>query len=116
MVAWGTGSPSREFLDADDLADAILFLIEHYRDGGLINAGSGQEIAIRDLAGRSPRHRVTRAGMVWDATSPTAPRASSWTSSRLHALGWRPRVAFRAGLAKMYAWFLAQHPAPAASP
>ena len=109
VVAWGTGSPLREFIDADDLADAILFLIEHYRDGGLINAGSGQEIAIRDLAEAVAATTGFEGRLVWDATKPDGTPRKLMDSSRLHALGWRPAVPFRAGLEKMYAWFLARH-------
>ncbi len=108
VVAWGTGSPLREFIDADDLADAILFLMENYREGGLINAGSGREIAIRDLVSLVAETVGYRGRIVWDASKPDGTPRKLMDSGRLHAMGWRPRVGFREGLAKMYAWFLAE--------
>jgi GDP-L-fucose synthase len=115
VVAWGTGSPLREFIDADDLADAILFLMENYREGGLINAGSGQEIAIRDLAEAVAATTGFAGRLVWDTTKPDGTPRKLMDSGRLHALGWRPSVPLREGLEKMHAWFLAQQPAPASA-
>ena len=106
MVA-GHGSLLREFIDADDLADATLFLMENYRDGGLINAGSGREIAIRDLVPLIAETVGYAGRIVWDTTKPDGTPRKLMDSGRLHAMGWRPRVGFREGLAKMYAAFLA---------
>ncbi len=116
VIAWGTGSPLREFIDADDLADAILFLMDAYREGGLINAGSGREISIRDLVPLVAETVGYEGCIVWDAAKPDGTPRKLMDSSRLEAMGWRPRTDLREGLAKMYGWFLAERvkPAPAA--
>jgi len=105
VTAWGTGSPMRELVDADDLADACLFLMEHYTEGGLINAGSSQEISIKDLTEMMAEITGYRGRIVWDRSKPDGTPRKIMENSRLHALGWRPKTSIRAGLEKMYAWF-----------
>lgn len=112
VTAWGTGAPLREFIEADDLGDAILFLMEHYGEGGLINAGSGREISIRDLTGLVAETVGYAGRIIWDASKPDGTPRKLMDSGRLAALGWRPRTGFRAGLAKMYAWFLEERVPP----
>ncbi len=111
VVAWGSGTPLREFIEADDLAAAILFLMEQYREGGLINAGSAREISIRDLTGLVAETVGYGGRITWDASKPDGTPRKLMDSSRLAALGWQPRTGFREGLTKMYAWFLAERAA-----
>lgn len=105
VIAWGTGAPLRELIDADDLADACLFLMQHWSGGGMVNAGSGQEISIRDLTGMMAQVTGYRGRVVWDASKPDGTPRKVMDTSRLHALGWRPKTEIRAGLEKMYAWY-----------
>ncbi len=106
VVVWGTGSPLRELIDADDLADACVFLLARYDDGGRINVGSGQEISIRDLA-LLMRSVVQFEGEVeFDSSRPDGTPRKIMDNSKLTALGWSPALSIEAGLKKMYRWFL----------
>ncbi|KMO83422.1 GDP-L-fucose synthase family protein [Mycolicibacterium chlorophenolicum] len=106
VVVWGSGSPLRELVDADDLADACVFLLRNYDDGGIVNVGSGQEISIRDLA-LLMKVVVGYDGEVeFDATRPDGTPRKIMDSSKLRALGWQPTLTIEAGLKKMYAWFV----------
>ena len=105
VVAWGTGSPMRELVDCDDLADACVFLMENYDDGGLINAGSSQEVSIRELTEMMAEITGYQGRVVWDTDRPDGTPRKIMENSRLHALGWKPQVTLREGLEKMYAWF-----------
>jgi GDP-L-fucose synthase len=106
VVVWGSGSPLRELIDADDLADACVFLLRNYDDGGIVNVGSGQEISIRDLA-LLMKVVVGYDGEVeFDATRPDGTPRKIMDNSKLRALGWQPTLTIEAGLKKMYAWFV----------
>ena len=107
VVAWGSGSPMRELVDADDLADACVFLMQNWTDGGLVNAGSDQEISIRDLTEMMADVTGYAGRITWDGSKPDGTPRKIMDNSKLRALGWRPRTSIRAGLAKMYAWFRA---------
>jgi len=106
VVVWGTGSPLRELIDADDLADACVFLLRNYHAGGMINVGSGQEISIRDLA-LLMKSVVGYDGEVqFDSTRPDGTPRKIMDNSKLRTLGWRPTLTIEAGLKKMYAWLV----------
>ena len=106
VVVWGTGSPLRELIDADDLADACVFLLRCYDGGGMINVGSGEEISIRDLAFLM-KSIVGFGGRVeFDNSRPDGTPRKIMDNAKLMALGWRPTVSIEAGLKKMYSWFL----------
>jgi GDP-L-fucose synthase len=105
VVAWGTGSPLRELVDADDLASACVFLMEHYDDGGMINAGSSEEVSIRQLTEMIAGIVGFQGKIRWDSSKPDGTPRKIMDNSRLHALGWKPNVPLQAGLGKMYAWF-----------
>ena len=110
VVVWGTGSPRREFLHVDDLADACLFLMRHYDDAEHINVGTGRgpddPRAGRDGARRSSTRRPQ---LVFDASKPDGTPRKLLDVTRLHALGWRHRIELREGIESSYAWFLANH-------
>lgn len=109
VVVWGSGSPRRELIDADDLADACVFLLHNYDSRGIINVGSGQEISIRELA-LLMRMVVGYDGEVeFDATRPDGTPRKLMDNSKLRALGWQPTLTIEAGLKKMYAWFVESH-------
>ena len=105
VMAWGTGSPMRELVDADDLADACVFLMERWTDGGMVNAGSSQEISIRELTELMAEITGYRGAITWDATKPDGTPRKIMDNTKLHELGWRPGTSIRHGLEKMYAWF-----------
>jgi GDP-L-fucose synthase len=108
VTLWGSGAPLREFLHVDDLAGASLFLMEHYEAPEVINIGSGQEISIKDLAGLVAEAVGFAGGIVWDASKPDGTPRKFLDISKISALGWRPQITLREGLAETYNWFLAQ--------
>ena len=106
VVVWGTGSPLRELIDADDLADACVFLLRCYDGGGMVNVGSSEEISIRDLAFLIKSIVGFEGRVEFDTSRPDGTPRKIMDNTRLMALGWRPTVSIEAGLKKMYAWFL----------
>jgi GDP-L-fucose synthase len=109
-TCWGTGAPLREFLHADDLGDACVFLMENYSEEQFINAGSNTEISIRELS-ELVRRIVGFAGeIVWDPSKPDGTPRKLMDTSRLFAMGWRPRVSLETGIRLAYEDFLARQP------
>jgi len=107
VVAWGTGSPQRELVYCDDLADACVFTMQHYTDGGLINAGTSQEWSIKDMTEMMAEVTGFQGEIVWDTTKPDGTPRKIMNNDKLHALGWQHKVDLRDGLDRMYAWFKA---------
>jgi GDP-L-fucose synthase len=106
LTCWGTGTPLREFLYADDLASACVFLMHKYSEEQFINVGFGSDISIRQLA-ELIKHVVGFAGdIVWDASKPDGTPRKLMDSSRLFALGWRPKVDLETGIRLAYDDFL----------
>jgi GDP-L-fucose synthase len=110
VTCWGTGTPLREFLYADDLASACVFLMQHYSEEQFINVGSGSEITIRDLSELVKRVVGFTGEIVWDPTKPDGTPRKLMDSSRLFALGWKPQVNLETGIRLAYGDFLAQQP------
>ena len=108
VTVWGTGSPLREFLFADDLADACLFLMENYSGNAHINVGSGSEITISQLAETVKRVIGFDGELVWDKTKPDGTPRKLMDSSLLQNLGWKPKTAFEDGIAIAYKDFLSR--------
>jgi GDP-L-fucose synthase len=108
VTIWGSGSPRREFLHVDDLADACLFLMQHYDQAEHINVGTGEDLTIHELADliREIVHPGTT--LVFDRSKPDGMPRKLLDVGRLHGLGWRHRVALRDGIARTYEWFLNQ--------
>jgi GDP-L-fucose synthase len=107
VVLWGTGTPRREFLHVDDLADACVHLVERYDGADIVNVGVGEDVSIRELA-ELVRDVVGYDGdIVQDTTKPDGTPRKLLDVSRLHALGWRARIGLREGVASTYAWYLA---------
>jgi len=106
VTCWGTGSPLREFLHADDLASACVFLMENYRDAQFTNIGSGQEITIRDLAELIKKIVGFTGEIIWDKTKPDGTPRKLMDSSRIFALGWKPTVDLPTGIRLAYDDFL----------
>ncbi len=109
VTVWGTGKPRREFLHVDDLADAALFLMQHYEDEKPINVGVGEDISISELAALI-RDIVGYTGdVVYDTAKPDGTPRKLLDVSRLHAMGWQARIGLREGIAATYAWYCAHH-------
>lgn len=106
VTIWGSGTPRREFLHVDDLADACLFLLGRYSDDEPINVGTGEDVTIRELAEVIADVVGYRGAFVYDATKPDGMPRKRLDVGRLTALGWRPRIALRDGISQTYAWYL----------
>jgi len=103
---WGTGTPKREFLFADDLADACVFLMERYSDERIINVGTGSDMTIRELAETIADVVGYRGQFVFNTSRPDGMPRKVMDVSRLTALGWQARTPFREGMAQAYDWFV----------
>ena len=109
VVVWGTGSPRREFLHVDDLADACAFLMQHYDASMHVNVGTGEDVSIRELAELVRRIVHPNAKIVWDATKPDGAPRKLLDVSRLRTLGWKHRISLGEGIESTYQWFLTNH-------
>ncbi len=107
VTLWGSGSPRREFLHVDDLADACLFLMEHYSGDLPLNIGTGVDITIRELALLIQRITDHQGEIVWDETKPDGTPRKQLDVSRLQELGWRPAIELEAGIRSTWEWYLA---------
>lgn len=105
---WGTGSPMREFLHVDDLADACLYLMEHYSDAGHVNIGTGVDLPIRDLAEMIRDIVCPDADVHFDHSKPDGMPRKVLDVSKLNGLGWTPSIDLQAGIKSTYDWFLHQ--------
>ncbi len=106
VTVWGTGRPKREFLNADDLADACIFLMKHYSDYDFLNVGSSEEINISDFASLVAEVVGYNGKIVYDLSKPDGAPRKLLDSSRLKTLGWRPKISLKDGLREMYMDFL----------
>ena len=106
VVVWGTGSPRREFLHVDDLADACVFVMKNYDDAEHINVGTGEDQTIRELAEMVRGIVHPEAEIVFDSSKPDGTPRKLLDVSRLHALGWRHKIGLREGIESSYRWFL----------
>jgi GDP-L-fucose synthase len=106
VTVWGTGSPLREFLFADDLADACYFLMQEYNEAGLVNIGTGIDLSIKDLALLIKEVVGFTGDLVFDTSKPDGTPRKLLDVSKLHTLGWKHRIALQEGLALAYQDFL----------
>ena len=105
VTLWGTGTPLREFLFVDDLADALVFLLRNYSDEPHINVGSGIEHSILELAEEIARVVGWNGRFVPDDSKPDGAPRKLMDSTRLHTMGWRARTSLADGLAAAYQWY-----------
>jgi GDP-L-fucose synthase len=106
VVVWGTGRSRREFLYVDDLADALLFLMEQYDGPGLVNVGCGQDMTIAELA-QTIKQVVGFAGdIVFDTTKPDGTPQKLLDLTKINALGWQVKTPLEVGLRKTYEWYV----------
>jgi GDP-L-fucose synthase len=108
VEAWGTGSPRREFMYADDMADACVFVMQNYSGNDFVNIGTGEDITIRELTEMVALTVGYKGEIIWDHTKPDGTPRKLLNVSRLHALGWRHKHAMHEGLVSAYEDFLAR--------
>ena len=106
VVIWGTGSPRREFLHVDDLADACLFIMRNWEDELHLNVGTGEDLTIKELAEMVRDVVHPGARLVFDTTKPDGTPRKLLDVSRLNALGWRHSIAVRDGIESSYRWYV----------
>ncbi len=111
VVAWGTGTPMREFLHVDDLADACAFLLKQENPPDWINVGTGTDVTIKELTESVATATGFSGKITWDSSKPDGTPRKLMDVSRLSGLGWSARIALRDGLAQTYAAFLAERSA-----
>jgi len=107
VTNWGSGSPLREFLHVDDLADAIVFLLENYDSPETINVGTGVDRSIREISELVARTVGFTGAVEWDTTKKDGTPRKLLDVSRLRALGWAPRISLEDGLRETVDWYAA---------
>src|SRR5438034_5802809 len=107
LMVWGSGKPRREFLHVDDLASACLFLLENYDSPEIINVGCGEDISIRELAELICDLVGFDGELAWDTSKPDGTPRKLLDVTKLRALGWKPAITLRQGIAQTYDWFRA---------
>jgi GDP-L-fucose synthase len=103
VTLWGTGTPRREFLHSDDMADACVYLMQNYDKPEIVNIGTGEDVPIRDLAEMVSEIVGYDGAMQWDTSKPDGTPRKLMDVSRLHGLGWRHKISLRDGIARVYA-------------
>jgi GDP-L-fucose synthase len=106
VLLWGTGTPQREFLHVDDLARAVLFLIENYDDPETVNVGVGSDLTIRALANEIARVVGYDGDIRWDTTKPDGTPRKLLDSGKIAKLGWEPKIGLTEGISSTYDWYL----------
>ena len=106
VVVWGTGTPRREFLHVDDLADACLCLLDRYDSPEIINIGCGEDVAIRELAETVCQVLGFHGDLVFDTSKPDGTPRKLLDMRKLFGLGWRPKIALRDGIRSAYESFV----------
>lgn len=102
---WGTGSPKREFLHSDDLAEACVFLMEQYSNSGFVNIGTGEDVSIKDLALLIKKIVGFEGELTFDTSKPDGTPRKLMDVSRLHALGWKHHIDLESGIRSVYEQF-----------
>jgi len=105
ITVWGTGTPRREFLHTTDLAEACLFLLDHYDEPDLVNIGCGEDVAIRELAETVCDVLGFDGSLEFDASKPDGTPRKLLDISKIKSLGWSPKISLRDGIADAYRWF-----------
>lgn len=111
VPAWGTGSPRREFMHADDLADACAFLLRLETPPDLVNVGCGTDVTIRELVEQVAEVVGFQGRIVWDASKPDGSPRKLLDTTLLNTLGWKPRISLKEGLSRTYQSFLTEQQA-----
>ena len=112
LSIWGTGTPRREFLHVEDMADAVVYLLKTYDEEPIVNIGWGEDVTIRELAETVAAVAGFQGDLTFDITKPDGTPRKLLDTTRLTSLGWRPKIKLRAGIEGVYEWFK-QHVADA---
>ena len=112
VVIWGSGTPRREFLFGDDLAEACLFLMDNYNEKGILNIGCGEDVSIKELAGLVKETTGFQGELVFDTSKPDGTPRKLLDVSKIHALGWHHKTHLREGMRIAYQDFLAKQKLP----
>ena len=110
LVVWGTGTPRREFLHCDDLAEALLFLLEHYDQPEIINVGWEKDVSIRELSEIICEITGFSGTLRFDQTKPDGTPQKLLSTAKLRKLGWEPKISLGEGIRQTYQWFLENRP------
>lgn len=105
VILWGSGTPMREFLHVDDLADACYFLMKNYSEKSFVNVGTGADLTIRELADMVKTTIGYTGNIVWDSTKPDGTPRKLMDVSRLHEMGWKHQIALQEGISSVYREF-----------
>jgi GDP-L-fucose synthase len=105
MTIWGTGTPRREFLHVEDLADAVVYLLKTYDEEPIVNIGWGEDVTIKELAEMVASVSGFQGRLDFDSTKPDGTPRKLLDTTRLTSLGWKPKITLRAGIERTYAWF-----------
>ncbi len=106
VTLWGTGTPRREFLHVDDLAAAIVYLMQTYDGSEIVNIGTGEDVTIKELAELVRKEVGYEGEIAWDTTKPDGTPRKWLDVSKLHALGWKHGIALQEGIRGTYSWFI----------
>jgi len=109
VVVWGTGKPMREFMHASDMADACVFLMQHYNEEQFVNIGTGEDITIKDLALLIKKIAGYEGELVFDSTKPDGTPRKLMDVSYLHSLGWKHKINLEDGIKMVYEEFKINH-------
>lgn len=108
VTVWGTGSPRREFLYVDDLADACVFLMNNYNGSDIVNIGTGEDVTIRELAETISDVTGFDGEIQWDAAKPDGTPRKLLDVSKIQGIGWKSKVGLKEGITETYKWYLEQ--------
>jgi len=106
VVIWGTGVSRREFLHVDDLADAVVWLLENYTNKQFLNIGTGEDISIKELAELIKKLVGYEGSLIFDSTKPDGMPKKLLDVTKLHDAGWNHKIGFEEGLRRTYKWYL----------
>lgn len=109
VTVWGSGTPKREFLHVDDLADACIYLMQHYHDSEIVNIGSGQELTIAELAQLIKEVVGYQGEIIFDPSKPDGTPRKLLDITKLTDLGWQAKIPLREGIASTYQWYIEQN-------
>ena len=106
VIVWGTGSPKREFLFVDDLADAVVYLMNHYDDGDIVNIGTGKDVTILELANIIKEEVGFKGDIEFDASKPDGTPRKLLNVTKINQLGWEAKTPLREGIRKTIQWYM----------
>lgn len=106
---WGSGTPKREFLHTDDLADACLFVMNNYESSEIINVGTGEDVTVKELADMMREVTGFTGEITWDASKPDGTPRKLLDVTRINTLGWKHSIGLKDGIASTYEWYKEHH-------